>query len=158
MAAQAALRQSAGLGRVLCLAWLTMGAVLAGRAAIAASPTVSAPYVVEWVYRVKLGHEAEFWRLFQRTQIPVLEQERRDGSVLEYHVFKPGLHASGAARWSYRVVISYKDATSPARASVIERTLFPDRLAYEQLESQRWDFVEDHHDLPIHEVDAAAAP
>ncbi len=126
------------------------------RTAAAQSPQ-NPPYVVEWVYKVKLGHEEEFWQIFRKYQIATLNKEKEQGSVLRYEVFRPGLHTSEDHRWSYRIVIYYKDATSPGRASAIEKELFSDQAAMKREETRRWDLTEDHWDLPIRQTDPNAA-
>jgi hypothetical protein len=126
------------------------------RAKMRAQSVQGAPYIVEWVYKARLGHEAEFWQIFRKYQIATLNKEKEEGSVLKYEVFRPGLHTSGDHRWSYRIVIYYKDQSSPARASAIEKALFPDQAAMNREEGRRWDLTEDHWDLPIRQIDANA--
>jgi hypothetical protein len=135
---------------------VTMSYSLGTRTAAAQSPQ-NAPYIVEWVYKVKLGHEDEFWQVFRKYQIATLNKEKEQGSVLRYEVFRPGLHTTGDHRWSYRIVIYYKDSTSTGRASSIEKELFPDQAAMQREETRRWDLTEDHWDLPIRQTDPNAA-
>jgi len=127
-----------------------------GKAASAAAEQLP-PYEVEWVYRVKWGHDDEFWRIFQKTQIPVLDKEKELGYVLGYQVYRPGLHTSEDSRWNYRVVITYKDVLSSNHAPAIEKQLFPDREAYQRDENRRWELVDAHYDLPIRQVDPHSA-
>jgi hypothetical protein len=114
------------------------------------------PYQVEWVYRVKWGHDEEFWKIFKATQIPVLDREKQLGYVLGYKVYKPGLHTSEELRWNYRIVIIYKDILSSTHGGELEKQLFPDQAAYAKEENQRWELVLSHYDLPIKEIDAHA--
>jgi hypothetical protein len=113
-------------------------------------------YQVEWVYRVKWGHDEEFWKIFKATQIPVLDREKELGYVLSYKVYKPGLHTSEELRWNYRIVIIYKDILSSTHGAELEKQLFPDQTAYAKEENQRWELVLSHYDLPIKEIDAHA--
>jgi hypothetical protein len=143
----------------LCL--IAMAAPMAARAAPPEkndSSPVAAPhgYQMEWVYRVKWGHDEEFWNIFQKTQIPVLDKEKELGYVLGYAVYKPGLHTSEELRWSYRIVITYKDVLSSTHGGELEKQLFPDHSAYAKVENQRWELVLSHYDLPIREIDAHA--
>jgi len=125
-----------------------------GAGPVMAQSTQPAPYIVEWVYKV--GYEDEFWKIFKKYQIATLNKEKEQGSVLKYEVFRPGLHTSGDHRWSYRIVIYYKDSTSPSRASAIEKVLFPNQAAMKQEEERRWDLTEDHWDLPVRQTDPNA--
>jgi hypothetical protein len=123
-----------------------------------AAPAAQASYIVEWVYKVKLGHEDEFWRIFKKYQIATLNKEQEEGGVLKYEVFRPGLHTSEDHRWTYRIVIYYKTPTSAGRAAAIEKELFPDQATFRREETQRWDLTEVHWDLPIRQLDPNAAP
>lgn len=115
--------------------------------------STSQPYIVEWVYKVKLGHQDEFWRIFQKYQIATLNKEKEQGGVLKYEVFRPGLHTSSEHRWDLRVVIYYKSQSSGSAAAAIEKQLFPDQETFRREETQRWDLTEDHWDLPIRQID-----
>ena len=78
----------------------------------AASPSVSAtekPYLFEWVYKVKWGHADEFWQIFKKYQIPVLNRQKELGYVLSYTVYRPGFHTGEDTRWEYRIVITYRN-------------------------------------------------
>jgi len=115
-----------------------------------------APYIVEWVYRVKWGHQEEFWQIFKKYQIATLNKEKELGGVLKYEVFRPGLHTSEDNRWDYRVVIYYRDSTSSSMARAIEKELFPDQATLKREENHRWEITEVHWDLPIRQVDPNA--
>lgn len=138
-------------------------------AAMAASPAATSTqsvavgveqppqYEVEWVYRIKWGYEDEFWRIFQKTQIPVLDRQKELGYIVSYRVYHPGLHTSEDSRWNYRVVITYKDIVSSTKEAAVTAQLFPDRAAYSKEEHRRWELVEAHYDLPIREIDPHAS-
>jgi hypothetical protein len=155
------------VARVVACSIAIVGAVLIGAATLAApsasgnaantNPEALTPYQVEWVYRVRWGHDEEFWKIFRETQIPVLDKERELGYVLSYQVYKPGLHTSEELRWNYRIVITYKDILSSTHGAALEKQLFPDRAAYANKEKQRWELVISHYDLPIREIDAHSA-
>jgi hypothetical protein len=133
--------------------------MLAGAAtapAPAAQPALAAPdkpYIVEWVYKVKWGHSDEFFDIFRKYQIPILDREKELGNVLQYTVYRPGLHTSEDERWDYRVVIVYKNQLVPAQARDIERQLFADRAQFKREENHRWELIDAHWDLPLREVD-----
>ena len=111
------------------------------------------PYIVEWVYKVKLGYDDEFWQIFQKYQIKILDKEKELGGLVKYEVFRPSLHTSEDRRWDYRVVLYYKDEASLAQGQGLERQLFPDQATMKREERRRWEVTEVHWDLPIHEVD-----
>jgi hypothetical protein len=47
--------------------------------------------LVEWVYRIQYGHQDEWWRIFKKYQIAILERQKQLGYVKEYTVFAPSL-------------------------------------------------------------------
>jgi len=139
---------------------LLAGSVLT-QAAAPAIPAPSAapqdaPYIVEWVYKVKWGHSDEFFDIFRKYQIPLLDREKELGNVIRYTVYRPGLHTGEDERWDYRVVIVYKNQLVPSQAAEIEKQLFPDRAVFKREENHRWELIESHWDLPIREVDPHA--
>lgn len=130
-------------------------------AAVAFFATQSAmaaePYQVEWVYHVKYGYQQEWWKLFQKYQIAILDREKQLGFVSEYHIDKPGLHTSEDARWDYRIVITYPNYDGSRHEGEVERQLFPDRADLTKAENRRWELTVNHWDLPIHRVDPHSA-
>jgi hypothetical protein len=65
----------------------------------AAASTADKPYVVEWVYKVKWGHADEFFTIFKKYQIPILDRLKELGYVTQYTVYRPGLHTGEDERW-----------------------------------------------------------
>jgi len=124
-------------------------------ASSASSPIGKAekPYIVEWVYRVRWGHQEEFFDIFKKYQISVLDKEKQLGYVTDYSIYAPSLHTSEDSRWDYRVIIVYKNEASHGHAEEISKQLFPDDASRKKEEQRRWEITEVHWDLPIHEVD-----
>jgi hypothetical protein len=112
------------------------------------------PVIVEWVYRVQYGHQDEWWRIFKRYQIAILERQKQLGYVKEYTVFAPSLHTSEDSRWDYRVIIvrASEDAPPGQSESEVGKQLFPDQEAFKREENRRWELTTNHWDLPIHVV------
>ena len=121
-----------------------------------ASPSVSPgdkPYLVEWVYKVKWGYADEFWQIFKKYQIPVLNREKGLGYVTSFTVYRPGLHTGEDTRWEYRIVITYKNQASSGHGAEITKQLFPDQATLKREEKRRWELTEAHYDLPIRVID-----
>jgi fatty acid desaturase len=116
-------------------------------------PSAEPPYQVEWVYRIKYGYQEEWWRIFQKYQIAILDREQQLGYVTRYSVVRPGLHTSEDSRWDYRIVISYPNQPASTHEGEVERQVFADRAALEHDEQRRWELTLNHWDLPIHEID-----
>ena len=115
--------------------------------------TSDKPYVVEWVYKVKWGHDEEYWQLFKKYQIAILNREKELGYVTSYTVYRPGLHTGEDTRWEFTVVINYKNQAASGHSREITKELFPDQEALKRDENRRWELVEAHWDLPIRVID-----
>ena len=125
-----------------------------GSTAVAQPPKPSVKgYEVEWVYRVRYGFIDEWWDLFRKYQIPILDREKALGYVLDYRIYHPQLHTDEAARWDYRVEITYKDFDGAKHEEEITETLFPDATQRKRDENRRWELTTNHWDLPIYQVD-----
>jgi hypothetical protein len=108
---------------------------------------------------VQYGHKDEWFRIFKKYQLAILERQKQLGFVKQYTVWAPGLHTSEESRWDYRVIIvraSY-DAPPGQSEDEIAKQLFPDQAAFKQEENRRWELTANHWDLPIHVVDPNAA-
>jgi len=114
-------------------------------------------YEVEWVYRVKYGFIDEWWDLFRKYQIPVLDRAKAMGYILDYRVYHPQLHTDEAARWDYRIEITYPDREANSHEEEIARELFPDSATRKREEQRRWELTTNHWDLPIFQVDTTKA-
>ena len=110
-------------------------------------------YEVEWVYRVRYGFIDEWWDIFRKYQIAILDRERTLGYVLDYRLYHPQLHTDEAARWDYRVEITYKDFESSLHEEEVTQQLFPDAATRKREENRRWELTTNHWDLPIYQVD-----
>jgi len=115
-------------------------------------------YQVEWVYRIRYGYQDEWWRIFQKYQIAILDREKTLGYVANYVVVRPGLHTSEDSRWDYRIVITYPNQAGATHEDEVERALFSDRATLHREEQRRWELTLNHWDLPIHEIDPHKPP
>jgi hypothetical protein len=135
---------------------LVASVLIAGatRAAVAQPPKPGVKgYEVEWVYRVKYGFIDEWWDLFRKYQIPILDRAKAMGYILDYRVYHPQLHTDEAARWDYRIEITYPDREANSHEEEIARELFPDSATRKREEQRRWELTTNHWDLPIFQVD-----
>ena len=139
--------------RPLALLAALAAPALAGPALAQAQAASPKPVEVEWVYRVQYGHQDEWWRIFQKYQIAILDREKQLGYVVNYTVTRPGLHVSEDSRWDYRVVITYRDQDGETHEEEVAKALFPDTAARRAEENRRWELTANHWDLPIHEID-----
>jgi len=121
--------------------------------AAASVSTSDKPYLVEWAYKVKWGHADEFWQIFKKYQIAILNREKELGYVTSYTVYRPGLHTGEDTRWEYRIVITYKNQASSTHGSEVAKLVFPDHEAFKRGEDRRWELTEAHYDLPIRVID-----
>ncbi len=128
---------------------------VAARVRPASTVTPARPETVEWVYRVRYGSEDEWFQIFRKYQVAILERQKQLGYVLDYTIWAPGLHTSEDARWDYRVIITRTSHDTPAGLSdsEISKQLFPDQAAFRRDEKRRWELTANHWDLPIHALD-----
>jgi hypothetical protein len=138
---------------------MTFGLLLGAAPGIAQAQTLipTKAYTEEWVYRIQYGHQEEWWTIFQKYQIAELDEMKRSGDVLNYTVYRANLHTDNAARWDFRIIVTFKDfATVPevmSREEGILRKIFPDVQARKRDETRRWELTLNHWDLPIAEID-----
>ena len=148
------------IGLVACvllgpLASLPGHAQQATKSVAAATPK---PETEEWVYRVRYGFKDEWWRIFRKYQIAILQRQKQLGYVKEFQVWAPGLHTSEESRWDYRIIIVRASHDAPPGQSEAEvaKVLFPDQVSFRTQENRRWELTTNHWDLPIHLVDIDA--
>jgi hypothetical protein len=145
-------RLAAGLALIAAMTFGALSPAIAQN-----DDAASRPYEVEWVYRIQYGHQAEWWTIFQKYQIAILDREKQLGYVTNYIVQRPGLHTDENSRWDYRVVINYANWAGSTHEGEVEKQLFPDRATHDAEEQRRWELTLNHWDLPIHEVDPHAS-
>jgi hypothetical protein len=121
-----------------------------------ATDTVSAsqdqPFVVEYYYKVKWGHQEEFLTLFKKNHLPILRKEIEMGRMLEVTAVTPRYHTTEDGRWDYRMTIVFKNATVANEnfdEAALARRLYPDQETYKREEQRRFEILDSHWDLPI---------
>jgi len=127
--------------------------------AAATSVPVPKPVIEEWVYRTKYGYRDEWWALFKKYQIAILERQKQLGYVKDFNVYAPSLHTSEDSRWDYRVMIIRASTDAPPGQSEgeVAKQLFPDQVTFKREENRRWELTSNHWDLPIHVVNLDAS-
>ena len=116
------------------------------------------PYIVEYYYKARWGHQEEFLRLFRKNHLPVLKREIETGRILEVSAAAPRFHATEDGRWDYRVTIAFRDATAAVAPPLGEeemRALFPDKELFEREEQRRFEILDAHWDVPLVPVSLA---
>jgi hypothetical protein len=137
--------------RALLVAMLCVTGVTSVRAQ-APRPDVKG-YEVEWVYRVRYGFIDEWWDLWRKYEVPVLDKAKSLGYVLDYRIYHPTQHTDEAARWDYRVEIVYASYEASGKLGGLYDQLFPDAATRKREEHRRWEMTTNHWDLPIYQVD-----
>lgn len=125
----------------------------------AAADDDEAPFIVEYYYKIKWGHQDEFLGLYKKNHWPLLQDAMESGDILEVSAVAPFNHASEDKRWDLRVTIVWRNASIPHDTSFdmepILARLFPDRETFEREEKRRFELIEEHMDLPIAPYDVA---
>ncbi|MGZ4789216.1 MAG: hypothetical protein ACXVZX_11920 [Terriglobales bacterium] len=121
----------------------------------------SKPFVVEYYYKVKWGHQQEFLDLFKKNHYPLLRRQVEMGRMTSVKMDAPRYHNTEEGRWDYRVTIVFKD-TAAAFGDFDEQALikqmYPDQATYKREEQRRFEILDAHWDLPIVPVDLDKAP
>ena len=136
---------------------LLAGAKLPAHAQQTVSPAEGKdqPFIVEYYYKTKWGHAAEFLALFKKNHLPVLKKEIEMGRIIKVSMASPRLHATEDGRWDFRVTIVFKNAAianDNFDSAALTRQLFPDQPNYEKEEQRRFEILEAHSDVPIVDV------
>ncbi len=140
---------------VIALLSLIFSAAAITSAQTGTSTSQPAPYVVEYYYKVKWGHQEEFLTLFRKNHLPLLQKQVASGRILSVDMITPRYHMPEPARWDYRVTLVFKDAASAMQGDPPEliKQLYPDQATFKREEQQRFEILEAHWDLPISKVD-----
>lgn len=116
-------------------------------------------FTVEYSYKIKWGHQAEWMALYKRNHYPILVRQQQLGRILRMSAVTPINHAGEADRWDLRFTITWKDAIVAHETfdgSAIIRELYPDRAKFDAEEQRRFELLEAHTDVPISEDDLAS--
>ena len=113
------------------------------------------PYVVEYYYKVKWGHQEEFWSLFRKNHWPILKKQIESGRILSVDCVAPRYHMPELSRWDYRVTIAFKNAARAMDGDSREliQQLYPDQATFKLEERRRFEILQEHWDLPISKLD-----
>ena len=127
-------------------------AVLAHDKAQQSQTIVSAPFAVEYYYKVKWGHFDEFMELYQRNHYPLLQRMQKLGRIVSMSAAYPVNHAAESARWDMRFTIVWKDAATAYDDfddSAIIKELYPDEVKFRKEEQRRFELLLEHTDVPV---------
>jgi hypothetical protein len=125
-----------------------------------AAPT-SKPFVVEYYYKVKWGHQQEFLDLFKKNHYPLLRRQVEMGRMTSVKMDAPRYHNTEDGRWDYRVTIVFKDAAAAFGEfdeQALIKQMYPDQATYKREEQQRFETLDAHWDLPLVSVDLEKTP
>lgn len=114
--------------------------------------TATEPFVVEYYYKIKWGHTAEWLDLYKRNHYPVLLEQQKLGRIVSMSAATPVNHAGEANRWDLRFTIVWKDAAiahDHFDSSVITRRLYADQDRFNKEEQRRFELLEEHMDVPV---------
>ena len=118
-----------------------------------ARPAAAArPFTVEYYYKVRWGHFAEFKELYQRNHYPLLKRYQQMGRIVSMSAAYPVYHAGEGARWDMRFTIVWKDAATAHDdfdQTPTIRELYPDQAKFRAEEQRRFELLVEHIDVPV---------
>ena len=141
------------VARAVVLLLLASGSRLAGQGPV---PSPDTTFVVEYYYKARWGFADEFFRLYAKNHLPILELEQRKGHIADIVIERPWFHGTEEGRWDFRVRITFPSARehaagSPATAEEL-RQLYPDQAAFAREEQRRFEILLAHWDLPVQRI------
>lgn len=111
---------------------------------------------VEYYYRVKWGSLRRFIDLYEKNHVPLLEDMKAAGFVVDIKSEYPFTHLAGGPRWDMRVTVTYRDAAAAVNDPAWEtawnnakKKRFRDVKKMELEEAARFELLEDHWDVII---------
>lgn len=109
------------------------------------------PVEVAYYYRTRWGHHDEFMELFERNHLPILQEQRKSGRLLDIRVAVPRFHGDGRADWDILVTLVYRDwaAMEEHSDASIAARLYPDQERFKAEERHRFALLEAHWDVPL---------
>ena len=134
---------------------ILIASLLAMAAASRPAHAAGDPVTVENYYRIRWGSGTEFGKLFQKNELPVLNEMRRLGFIRSFQIERPFTHMEGGPRWDYRVRITYRDADAgvvsngaydEAEEQAIKR-LFKNTATRDREEIRRFELMDAHWDV-----------
>jgi len=109
------------------------------------------PYVVEYYYKVKWGHQDEFLSLFRKNHLPLLRKQVESGRLISVEIMAPRYHTPEEHRWDYRVTIVFRNAERAMEGDPADliRQMYPDQATFKREEQRRFEILDAHWDLPV---------
>jgi len=104
--------------------------------------------LVESFYKIAPGKADEWLERYRTQHLPILQERKKEGHILEIIILRPFLHQGGPP-WDFKVILKYRDFTAlgdRAHSEAIERKLYPKWEAHRQQERRRWEITEKHWD------------
>ncbi len=102
---------------------------------------------------MRYGFIDEWWDLFRKYEVPILDRAKQLGYLVDYRIYHPQLHTDEAARWDYRVELTWRDFDASKHEEEIAQALFKDQATRKKDDQRRWELTANHWDLPIYQVD-----
>lgn len=115
------------------------------------------PVKVEGYYRIKWGSFDEFFALYQKNHLPLLERAKAEGIITDIRIEVPFTHMAGEERWDLRVAITYRDAAAALVIDPAFISLFDDAAAslksanpdFDDEEARRFALLDEHWDVVV---------
>jgi len=118
----------------------------------ATARAASAPFAVEYYYKIRWGFVEEWMELYKRNHYPILLKQQEMGRIVSMSAATPVNHAGEANRWDFRFTIVWKDAATAHDdfdASSITKALYPDQERFRKEEQRRFELLLEHMDIPV---------
>lgn len=114
------------------------------------------PYVMEYYYKTRWGHQQEFLQLFLKNHYPLLQKQVETGRMVSVKIETPANHMTEESRWDYRVTITFRNSAvattpNPDEQAMIKQ-LWSDQETFRREEQRRFEILLAHWDLPVTDI------
>ena len=135
--------------------WVSLSLAVAALGVLAWSGMAQAPPatadmrpVVESYYKIAPGKTDEWLEMYRTHHLPVLQELRREGRLVDIIIYRPFLH-QGAPPWDFKVILRWRDFAAMGdrtHEEEIEHRLFTAWGPHRDAENHRWELTEKHWD------------
>lgn len=123
--------------------------------AVSNETTLPAPVTIESYYKIRWGADQEFFALYKKNHLPILEEAKARGIVKDIRIDLPYNHMAGGERWDLRVAITYRSPEAallvdPAFVTVFDEVvaqLKRDNRVFDDEEARRFSLLDEHWDV-----------
>ncbi len=108
---------------------------------------------------MQLGKHDEWLALFNKWHYPLVQEMKREGTISDFKLLIPNVHGRDAG-WDIAAITFGGRGGPKAKVGTAQRirNVFPDIMAFEKGEKERWVLTVEHWDELTSEIDMNSDP